>query len=96
MARCIGSVVVLQGAIGCPGPPRLMFATAMSFDGSASVRVAVTQSMPQMIWDQVPPPCAPSTLTENSRVPGATPITPAPSLRAPIVPATWVPWPWSS
>jgi hypothetical protein len=40
-----------------------MFATAMSFDGLLSVRVEVTQSIPQMTCDHVPDPAWFNTLT---------------------------------
>jgi hypothetical protein len=51
IAWCIGSVVLEHGSTGSPTPPRLTLATAMLLPGSVSVRVAVTQSMPQMIWE---------------------------------------------
>jgi hypothetical protein len=70
-------------------PPRLMFATLMLRE----VALLATQSMPQMICDQAPEPCELSTFTAMTWVPGATPTTPLPLFRAPIVPATWVPWP---
>ena len=41
----------------------LMFATAMLLFGSASVRVDVTQLMPQMMSDVSPMPASLSTLT---------------------------------
>jgi hypothetical protein len=96
MALCRASVVEAQDWIGSPPPPRLMFATAMSLLESPSVRVAVTQSMPQITCDQLPLPLELSTLTAYTLVPGAIPTTPAPVFRAPIVPATWVPCPLSS
>jgi hypothetical protein len=68
-------------------PPRLMFATARS-PGSWS---AVTQSTPLMTPEMVPEPVQPSTRTETSLAPLATPY-----LLPPIVPATWVPWPLQS
>ncbi len=39
-----------------------MFTTATSFEGSPSLRVPVTQSIPQMTSESVPPPDASSTL----------------------------------
>src|SRR5215210_2413919 len=86
-------MVAAHACTGDPVPLSERFATAMSLPGSASVRVDVTQSMPQMTCDHVLLPVPSRTLTEYSRVPGATPTTPDPVLRAAIVPATWVPWP---
>src|SRR4051812_13044972 len=97
MACCSGSVVLEQLWLSaCPVPPRLMLATETSLVGSESVRVLVAQSIPQITCDDVPLPCAFRTLAAKSLVPGATPTTPDPLFRAPIVPATWLPWPLSS
>ena len=43
-----------------------------------------------------PAPVLSNTLSDTMLVPGATPTTPRPLARAPIVPATWVPWPLPS
>jgi hypothetical protein len=89
-------VVRPQLSVETPEPPRDMLATVMSLFGSASVRVEVTQSIPQMTPDVRPEPFASSTRTAHSFVPGATPTAPVPLFFAAIVPATWVPWPfWS-
>lgn len=77
-------------------PPRLMFATKTSLFGSAPVRVEVTHSLPQMMSDREPEPWLLSTSTAYSVVSGATPTTPFASFFAATVPATWLPWPWSS
>src|SRR5829696_5998604 len=37
-------------------------------------------------------PASSTTLTEATRAPGATPVTPTPLIAAAMVPATWVPW----
>ncbi|MNY00133.1 hypothetical protein D3C86_1326160 [compost metagenome] len=53
--------------------------------------------MPWAIAEVEPEPSEPSTLMARILVLGATPTTPLPLLaRAAMVPATWVPWPWSS
>ena len=88
IALCIASVVLVHSLTGEPEPPRLMLATAMSFPASASRLVAVAQSIPQMICDQVPPPFESSTLAAKTFVSGATPTRPEPLLRAAIEPAT--------
>ena len=53
---------------------------------------SATQSMPAMMPEVYPEPEESSTLTAQSRAPGATPTTPMPLSSAPMVPATWVPW----
>jgi hypothetical protein len=97
IAMCIASPTARpQLSLGGPLEPRLMFATAMSLLGLESVRVAVTQSMPQITCEVRPDPLEPSTRTAQSLVPGATPTAPEPLLRAPMMPATCVPWPLPS
>lgn len=58
--------------------------------------MAVTQSIPQTIWEVDPDPAAFSTFTAHTRAPGATPTTPMSLSRAAAVPATCEPWPLSS
>ncbi|HSP37992.1 MAG TPA: hypothetical protein VLR26_09580 [Frankiaceae bacterium] len=50
-ALCSASEVVAQEPTGSPVPPRLRLTTETSLLGSESVRVAVTQSRPQMICE---------------------------------------------
>src|SRR5262245_39345086 len=64
-----------------------MFATA----GSAGSWSPVTQSIPAITWDVVPEPWQFSTRTATMLTFLATPY-----VEPPIVPATWVPWPWQS
>src|SRR3972149_2969008 len=53
--------------------------------------------IPWATSEEVPVPVESSTFTDSSVTPQATPATPSPLLlRAPIIPATIVPWPWSS
>jgi hypothetical protein len=52
--------------------------------------------MPLMTDDQEPLPAQFRTLIACRRIPGATPTTPFASSFAPIVPATWLPWPLQS
>src|SRR2546426_5450229 len=73
-----------------------MFATLISFVGSLSLRVEVAQSIPQSTLDRLPEPFLVRTLTAQSRAPGATPTTPILLSSAPIIPATFVPWPFGS
>src|SRR3954470_11286260 len=81
IAECSGSFAHDPMA---PVAPKLMFATRIPSDCAC----AVTHSIPQMTSLVDPPPFAPSTFTAYNFVPGATPTTPLPLLRAPIVPAT--------
>src|SRR5204863_484117 len=75
-----------------PEPAKLRLATLI-FSAAAW---PVTQLIPQRICDSVPLPDVFITLTAYSLVPGATPTTPEPWLRAPMIPATFVPCPLSS
>jgi anti-sigma regulatory factor (Ser/Thr protein kinase) len=68
------------------GPPTLMSTTA-----GRDARCAVTQSTAAMTSVYSPQPSQPNARNATTRTPLATPV-PAP----PIVPATWVPWPWQS
>ena len=52
--------------------------------------------MPQMTLDQAPEPAGFRTRTGQIRAPGVTPTTPMVLSSAPMVPATWVPWPFPS
>ncbi len=70
-------------------PRRLMFAT-IGRPGCLTIHWA-TQSMPQMTVEVEPRPAESKTRTDQRRAPGATPTTPTPLSRAPMVPATWVP-----
>src|SRR5439155_1591447 len=93
IAECRASALVLpQLPSSWPTPPRLIFATRTL----SKAEFAVTKSMPQMTEDQVPVPAESRTFTAIRRTPGTTPTTPAPSFFAPMIPATWVPWPLSS
>src|SRR5262245_48546130 len=84
IAWCRTSPLVLpQLRSSDPLPPRLRLATAMSLLGSASVRVAVAQSTPQMTLDHEPLPVLSRTRTAHRRAPGATPTTPRPLSSAP-------------
>ena len=53
---------------------------------------AAIQSIPATMPDSYPLPFPFRTFTAQMRAPGATPTTPNPLSRAPIVPATCVPW----
>ena len=77
-------------------PAKLKLATAISLFGSASVRVAVTQSRPQSAADSVMNPFLVATCTDQSLAPGAIPTRPISLSSAPINPATRVPCPLGS
>ncbi|WP_346534225.1 hypothetical protein [Micromonospora sp. DPT] len=82
------------GSLPSPLPPRLMLITSAryGFVGSAAA------SMPATMSSVVPNPSAFSTLYAVSVASGATPVTAiAPPAPVPaMMPATWVPWAWSS
>src|SRR5262245_50090191 len=78
------------------GPPKLKLATAISLFGSASVRVAVTQSRPQIAAEVYTIPFLLATCTDQSLAPGAIPTSPILLSSAPINPPTRVPCPLGS
>ena len=81
LAMAVSKLVLLKA------PARLMLTT------SISPARAVTQSIPAISEVRNPVPSSPSTFTDHTRAPGATPTTPYPLSSAAAIPATWVPWP---
>ena len=76
--------------------PQLMFATEMSFDGSASRFSAVMWSSAQSANASDELPESSNIFTATRRASGATPTTPTSFSGAAAVPATCVPWPYPS
>ena len=74
-----------------------MFTASISGrDESFGSRWARIQSRPQTYHESRPEPLEFRIRTAQRRTPGATPTTPHVLSFAPTVPATWVPWPFSS
>src|SRR6266536_3289557 len=93
IAACMASPLLRpQFPSSEPLPPKLILATLMR----SAAALALTQSMPHTTDEVEPEPLLFRTRTAYSRTPGAIPTTPLPSSRAPMVPATCVPWPLPS